>query len=78
MEAAAMAGHRGQRGNRIELRAFAGRDPLAGKNRYSMRPVPLVGKREADKALAAFVAEVGEGKAAKPNGGRSLGDLLEA
>jgi integrase len=38
----------------------------------------LVGKREADKALTAFVAEVGEGTVVRPRAGRTFGELLEA
>ena len=47
-----MAGHWRQRGNRIELRAFAGRDPLTGKKRHATRLILYVGKREADKSGA--------------------------
>ena len=72
-----MAGHWRQRGNRIELRAFAGRDPLTGKKRYATRSIPLVGKREADKALAAFVADLAEGRAPSTPAGRTIGELLE-
>ena len=72
-----MAGHWRQRGNRIELRAFAGRDPLTGKKRYATRAMPLVGKREADKALAAFVAELADGKTVGKGAGRTFGELLE-
>jgi integrase len=72
-----MAGHWRQRGNRIELRAFAGRDPLSGAKRYATRTMPLVGKREANKALAAFVAELAAGKVVSTGAGRTIGDLLE-
>lgn len=72
-----MAGHWRKRGNRIELRAYAGHDPLTGKKRYATRSVPLVGKREADKALAAFVAEVGGGSGSVAPAGGSFGELLE-
>lgn len=71
-----MAGHWRQRGNSIELRAFAGRDPLTGKKRYATRTIPLVGKREAEKALAIFVAELAEGKNVG-NGAGTFGELLE-
>jgi integrase len=72
-----MAGHWRQRGNRIELRAFAGRDPLTGKKRYATRSISLVGKREAGKALVAFVAELEGGKVRSSGAGRTFGDLLE-
>ncbi len=71
-----MAGHWRQRGSGIELRAFRGRDELTGRKRYATRTIPLVGKREADKALAAFVAELNQGGPVAQRG-RSLGDLLE-
>ncbi len=72
-----MAGHWRQRGKRIELRAFAGRDPLTGKKRYATRSIPVVGKREADKALATFVAELEDGKAPGAPAARTFGELLE-
>lgn len=72
-----MAGHWRKRGNCVELRAFAGRDPLTGKKRYATRTIPLVGSRQADKALATFVAELAEGKAAVGGAGRTFGDLIE-
>ncbi len=73
-----MAGHWRRRGERIELRAYAGRDPLTGRKRYATRSIPLVGKRQADKELAAFVAELGDtsGPGAPP-AGRTFGELLE-
>ena len=72
-----MAGHWRQRGNRIELRVFAGRDPLSGAKRYATRTIPMAGKREADKALAAFVADLAGGKVGSAGSGRTFGDLLE-
>ncbi len=71
-----MAGHWRQRGKAIELRAFRGRDELTGRKRYATRTIPLVGKREAEKALAAFVAELSKG-APVAQRGRTFGDLLE-
>ncbi len=38
-----------------ELRAYAGRDALSGRKRYKTKTVRAKGRREADKALAAFV-----------------------
>ena len=69
----AEAGHWRQRGTAIELRAFRGRDDSQALRHPHH---PLVGKREADKALAAFVAELNQGGPVAPRG-RSLGDLLE-
>lgn len=71
-----MPGHWRQRGNGIELRAFRGRDELSGRKRYATRTIPMVGKREADKALAVFVAELSQG-APVAQRGRTFGDLLE-
>lgn len=39
-----------------ELRAYAGRDPLTGRKRYETKTVHARGRREAEKALASFVA----------------------
>lgn len=72
-----MAGHWRHRGNGIELRAYAGRDVLTGTKRYATRTIPLVGKREADKALAGFVAELTMGKVAARGSGKTFGQLLE-
>jgi integrase len=72
-----MAGHWRKRGQRVELRAYVGRDPLTGKKRYATRTIPLVGKREADKALVAFLAELGNGKSPCAPAGRTFGELLE-
>ena len=72
-----MAGHWRQRGNRIELRVFVGRDPLSGAKRYATRTIALAGKRDADRALAAFVAELAGGSVAITGSGRTFGDLLE-
>jgi integrase len=72
-----MAGHWRRRGNSIELRTYAGRDPLTGARRYATRTIPLVGKREADKELAAFVAALASGKASDAGAGRTFGELLE-
>ncbi len=71
-----MPGHWRQRGNSIELRAFVGRDPLNPRRFvYATRTIPGVGKREADKALAAFVADLAAGKLGRT--GATVGDLLE-
>lgn len=76
-EDSAVAGHWRQRGNAVELRAFAGRDALTGRKRYATRTIPLVGKREADKALATFVAELSSSGAPTSQRGRSFGELLD-
>ena len=41
-----------------ELRAYAGRDALSGRKRYKTKTVRVSGRREAEKALAAFVTEL--------------------
>ena len=72
-----MAGHARQRGNGTwELRAYVGRDPITGRKRYATRTVAARGKREADKALAAFVASVGAGTA-RPSAAVTFGELVE-
>lgn len=72
-----MAGHARQRGNGTwELRAYVGRDPVTGRKRYATRTVAVKGKREADKALAAFVAAVGAG-VARPSAAVTFSELVE-
>ncbi len=56
-----MPGHWRQRGDKVELRAFVGRDRSTRAGR-STRPIPGVGKRESDRALATFVADLAAGK----------------
>ncbi len=41
-----------------ELRADAGRDALSGRKRYKTKTVRVRGRRESEKALAAFVTEL--------------------
>ncbi len=54
-----MRGHVRERGpGAWELRAYAGRDALSGRKRYSTRTVRVKERREAEKALAAFVTEL--------------------
>src|SRR4051794_14136740 len=53
-----MQGHIRQRGKASwELRLHSGRDPLTGRTRYVTRTV-RGGKRDAQRAMAAFIAEV--------------------
>jgi integrase len=72
-----MAGHWRKRGNRIELRAYVGLDPLTGRKRYATRTIQLVGKREAEKALSAFVAELAGSHSSARGSGKTFGELLE-
>lgn len=51
-------GHWRQRGDKIELRVYVGRDPLTRKKKTETRTIPICGVREAEDALAEFVAEV--------------------
>ncbi len=69
-----MAGHVRKRGASWELRAFLGRDPLDGKRLYATRTMKGT-KREAERALAAFVAEAERGVLA--TAGVLVGELLE-
>lgn len=68
-----MRGHLRKRGGGWELRAYAGRDPMTGRKRYQTRTLRGVGKREAEKRLAAFVTEVGHGVATAG----TFGELVE-
>jgi hypothetical protein len=56
------------------LRVYAGRDPLTGKKVWKSRTFQGT-KREADRALAAFVAEQPSAQAPAPS--RTFGELLE-
>ncbi len=54
-----MSGHVRERSpGAWELRAYAGRDALSGRKRYKTKAVRWRGRREAEKALAAFVTEL--------------------
>lgn len=68
-----MRGHMRQRGEGTwELRVFAGRDPVTGRDRYRTKTVKG-GKRTAEEALAAFVTQVGAGVATES----TFGELVE-
>ena len=64
-----------QRGSSWQLIVHAGRDPVTGKKRYVSRTVKG-SKREAERALAAFVTEVGHGVPADTV--TTVGELLDA
>jgi integrase len=69
-----MRGHMRQRGDAWELRAFVGRDPVTGREKYKTRTF-RGGKRAAEAELARFVTEVsGGGHGA---GDTTLSDLIE-
>jgi integrase len=55
-----MRGHLRKRGSAWELRAYAGLDPISGKQKYVTRTF-RGGKREAEEALARLVSEVSGG-----------------
>jgi integrase len=55
-----MRGHMRQRGDAWELRAFVGRDPVTGREKYKTRTF-RGGKRAAEAELARFVTEVSGG-----------------
>lgn len=69
-----MAGHLRKRGEAWELRAYVGRDPLNGTRQYATRSFKGT-KREADRALAAFVVDVERGNVAAPS--VTVAELLE-
>ncbi|MCP4968484.1 MAG: site-specific integrase [bacterium] len=69
-----MKGSMRRRGESWELRVYAGLDPVSGKHRYVQRTVKG-GKREAQRALAAFVAEVGQGDVISTDA--TVSDLLD-
>lgn len=52
-----MKGHVRQRGDAWELRVYRGRDPLTRRPVYRTKTVRGVGKREAERLLAALVVE---------------------
>jgi integrase len=60
---------------RWEMRVYVGRDPETGRPRQVYRTFTGTLKRDADKALRAFVAEVEEGKHLGP--AATLGKLLD-
>ena len=69
----AVRGHMRQRGKGTwELRVFAGRDPMTGRDRYKTKTVKG-GKRAAQDALAAFITQVSAGVAS----GGTFGELVE-
>ena len=63
-----------QRGKSWELRVYLGRDAVSGKKRWATRTV-RAGKREAQRALTAMVAEADTGTLARTDA--TVGDLLE-
>ena len=69
-----MKGHLRRRGGSWELRAFAGRDPVTGREIYRTTTF-RGGKREAEDALAKFVQEVAGGHGARD---ATVGDLVAA
>jgi integrase len=71
-----MRGSLRQRAGAWELKVYVGRDPLTGRKRYASRTVRSGSRRAAEKALAAFVTEVGE-KPVFPERNRTFGELLE-
>jgi hypothetical protein len=60
-----VAGFMRQRGDAWELRVYVGRNPVDGKKQWANRTV-RGGKREAQRALAAMVAEAARGGLATP------------
>jgi integrase len=69
-----MKGFMRQRGNGWELRVYLGRDPVSGQRRYASKTV-RGGKREAESALAAMVADAQRGASLRTN--ETVGALLE-
>ena len=69
-----MQGFMRQRGSTWELRVYAGLDPVTRKKRYVSKTV-RGGKREAQRALTALVAEADRGVLARTNA--TAGELLE-
>lgn len=69
-----MTGFMRQRGAAWQLHVYVGRDPLTGKKRWATRTVRC-GKREAQRALAAMVAEVDRGGLASTSA--TVGELLD-
>lgn len=69
-----MAGYMRQRGSSWELHVYTGRDVVTGRKRWATKTVKGC-KREAQRALAAMVAEVDRG--ARTNTSATLGELLD-
>ena len=70
-----MRGHARERGpGRWELRVSLGRDPLSGRTRYETKTVAAKGRREAERALAAFVTSLGTSGAVVHG---TFGELVE-
>lgn len=67
-----MKGHLRKRGNAWELRAYAGRDPVTGREVYRTRSF-RGGKRDAEDELARFVQEVAGGHSTRD---ATVGDLV--
>lgn len=67
-----MKGHLRKRGNAWELRAYAGRDPVTGREVYRTATF-RGGKRDAEDALARFVQEVAGGHSSRD---ATVGDLV--
>ncbi len=63
-----------QRGKSWQLRVYRGRDAVTGKKRWATRTV-RGGKREAQRALSAMVAEADRGTLARTD--TTVGELLE-
>lgn len=70
-----MRGHLRKRGDAWELRAYAGRDPVSGRQIYRTRTY-RGGKRDAEDALAKFVQEVAGGACTTRDA--TVGALIEA
>ncbi|MDP9072470.1 MAG: site-specific integrase [Actinomycetota bacterium] len=68
-----MRGHLRRRADAWELRAYLGRDPVTGRKRYATRTIHGVGKRQAERELAAFVVAAGVRQATAA----TFGELLE-
>ena len=68
-----MRGHLRKRGSAWELRAYAGKDPVTGREVYRTRNF-RGGKRDAEDALARFVQEVAGGHSTRD---ATVGDLVD-
>ena len=68
-----MRGHIRKRGTSWEIRAYAGADPLTGRQTTVTRTIHG-GKRDAENALAALLVEIGQGEHAAQDA--TLGDLV--
>jgi integrase len=73
-ESGDVSGFMRQRGGSWELRIYAGRDAVTGRKRWVTRTV-RGGKREAQRALAAMVAEIDRGGTVRTTA--TVGELLE-